>query len=274
MPLGTTTYRVEDGVAVIELVNLPLNLVSLPLTADLNEHLKAAADDHQVHAIVLTGAGEKAFCAGSDIDEFDEFMQSGRVVPGKLRFQNEVFSRLEQLPKPTVAALNGLAYGGGLEIALCCDVIVADETAKLALPEIRLGVFPSSGGPVRLSRRIGPGRAKRMIFTAESVDARQAEQMGLVDELVPQGTALVAALRLATEMGRGPALGLAAAKDLIDRSHVDDWVTLREVSFQWSDEAFSSFDCTEGVRAFRAKEEPNFRQAIQGSATASAEGAR
>jgi enoyl-CoA hydratase len=272
MSTGTTTYSVDNGVAVIELVNPPLNVVSLPLTASLDEHLNAAATDPEVRVLVVTGAGDRAFCAGSDISEFDAFMQPGRVVEGKLRPQNATFSKLEQLPKPTIAALNGLAFGGGLEIAMCCDLIVADESVKVALPETRLGVFPSSGGPVRLARRIGPGRAKRMIYTAEPISARTGSEIGLIDELVPEGTARAAALTLAATIAAGPVLGLAAVKDLIDRSHNRSWDSLKEDSFSWSDAAFSSADCAEGVRAFRAKERPVFAgTSIPAVATAAGE---
>ena len=274
MSAGTTTYTVDNGVAVIELLNPPLNVVSLSLTASLDDHLETAAQDPMVQVIILVGAGDRAFCAGSDISEFDEFMRPGGVVPGKLRVQNEVFSKLEDMPKPTVAALNGLAYGGGLEIALCCDIIVADESITLALPETRLGVFPSSGGPVRLARRIGPGRAKQMIFTAEPIDARRAAEIGLVDELAPKGTARSVAAQLAARIARGPALGLAAAKDLIDHHHRRSWSSLREVSFDWSDTAFSSADCAEGVRAFRAKTTPQFTDTAQPRTPAPAGGTR
>lgn len=260
-PGGRTHYRRDGHVAVIELDNPPLNVVSLAMTASLDRHLAQAADDPAIRAVVVTGRGDRAFCAGSDIGEFDDYMSPGRVVDLKLRHQNEVFDRLEALPQPTVAALNGLAYGGGLEIAMCCDLLVSAPETKVALPETRLGVFPSSGGPIRLARRIGPARAKQLIFTADPIDARTGYDYGLVNELVEDGDVLEAATRLAHRLAAGPRTGLAAAKDLINRSHTDDAQTLRETSLAFSDQAFSSAECAAGVRAFRTRTDPNFAEA-------------
>ncbi|MFC9553561.1 enoyl-CoA hydratase/isomerase family protein [Rhodococcus sp. NPDC056960] len=260
-PGGRTHYRRDGHVAVIELDNPPLNVVSLAMTASLERHLARAADDPDVRALVITGRGDRAFCAGSDIGEFDDYMSPGRVVELKLRHQNEVFDRLENLPKPTVAALNGLAYGGGLEIALCCDLIVSAPQTKVALPETRLGVFPSSGGPIRLARRIGPARAKYLIFTADPIDARTGYDYGLVNELVEEGDVVEAALRLAHRLAAGPRIGLAAAKELINRSQSADAQSLRETSLAFSDRAFSSAECAAGVHAFRTRTAPNFADA-------------
>lgn len=255
---GTTTYTVSDGIAVIRLSAPPLNVVSAPLTASLSRDLSAAADDPLVRAVILTGDGNRAFCAGSDIGEFDELMSPGQVVDKKLRYQNQVFDFLESISKPTVAALNGLAFGGGLEIAMCCDVIVADESISVALPENNLGVFPSSGGPVRLTRRVGPGRAKMLILSREPISATEAERIGIIDRLAPAGQALALAQELATKFSRGPAVGIAAVKDLINRAEDESWADLKKDSFAWSDAAFGSADCAEGVLAFRQKRQPQF----------------
>jgi enoyl-CoA hydratase len=259
---GRTVYRRTGPVAIIELDNPPLNVVSQAMTASLDRHLGMAADDPSVRAVLVTGGGERAFCAGSDIGEFDAYMAPGKVVDLKLRFQNEVFDRLEGLAKPTVAALSALAYGGGLEIAMCCDLIVAAESVRLALPELRLGVFPSSGGPIRLARRIGPSRAKRLIYISEPITARAAQAVGLVDELVADGTAVDAGLALAHRIADGPAIGLAAVKDLINNSFSADAAALREKSLRYSDQAFSSPDCAIGVAAFRARTTPDFAGAV------------
>ncbi|GAF44487.1 enoyl-CoA hydratase/isomerase family protein [Rhodococcus wratislaviensis] len=260
-PGGRTHYHRDGHVAVIELDNPPLNVVSLAMTDSLDRHLAQAADDPSVRGVVITGRGDRAFCAGSDIGEFDDYMYPGRVVDLKLRHQNEVFDRLENLTKPTVAALNGLAYGGGLEIAMCCDLIVSAPGTKVALPETRLGVFPSSGGPIRLARRIGPARAKYLIFTADPIDARTGYEYGLVNELVEDGDVRAGAISLAHRLAAGPRIGLAAVKELINRSHTDDAQSLREASLTFSDQAFSSPECAAGVHAFRTRTAPNFAAA-------------
>ena len=172
MPQDPVLCAIEDGVAVVTLNNPPLNLVTLEMTRRLNDTVKRLADDPAVRVMVLTGAGDKAFCAGSDIKEFPEMMAAGAVVPKKLALENEAWSRVDDFPKPTIAAVSGLAFGGGLELAVCCDLIVAEEGARVALPEIKLGVFPGSGGTIRVTRRIGEGRAKEMMFFGEPLRSR------------------------------------------------------------------------------------------------------
>jgi enoyl-CoA hydratase len=255
-----TTFRRAGHVGIIELDNPPLNVVTVAVVRSIDRHLAMAAEDRSVRALVVTGGGDRAFCAGSDIGEFDAYMSPGKVVDLKLAYQNEVFDRLEAVPMPTVAALNGLAYGGGLEIAMCCDLIVAAPETKVALPEIRLGVFPSSGGPIRLARRIGAARAKRMVFTGDPIDARTAASYGLINDLV-QGSVLDEAMRLAGRLAAGPRIGLAATKDLINSSFTADAAALRGKSLRYSDQAFSSPECAVGVAAFRARTTPDFAAA-------------
>ena len=254
---GPVRCSIEGGVATLTLDNPPLNVVFRGLTEALARVLDVIEADVSVHALVVTGAG-KVFCAGSDIAEFQPLMAPGKIVPGKLALQHQVFGRLDDCPKPTVAALNGLAYGGGLEIAVCCDLIVADETARLALPEIKLGVFPGSGGPVRVTRRIGEGRAKELMFLGEPIDAATAHAWGLVNRVVPQGTALAAAQALAATLAQRPPLALALCKRAIDLSFDTTEDDAMRQTLPLSDRAFSSPEAQEGVRAFFARETPRF----------------
>src|SRR5215470_11597157 len=174
------------------------------------------ATDPAVRTLVLTGSGTKAFCAGSDIKEFPRMMGAGVVVPQKLARENTAYSRVDDFPKPTIAALNGLAFGGGLELAVCCDLIVAEEGSRVALPEINLGIFPGSGGPVRVTRRIGEGRAKEMMYFGEPLPVETALAWGLVNRIVPAGEARPAALALARTLAAKSAVGLAACKRAVD----------------------------------------------------------
>ncbi len=250
--------EISEGVATVTLNNPPVNAMTIGLTAALGDVLDALHRDPAVRAVVLTGAGGKAFCAGSDIHEFHALMAPGRVVPGKLRRQNEVFFQLDRFAKPTVAAVSGLAYGGGLEIAVCCDLIVADDSARFALPEIRLGVFPSSGGPMRVTRRIGEGRAKEMMLLGEPVDAATALAWGLVNRVVPAGGALAAARQMAAKLARQAPQAMDLCKQAIGLAFDYSLDAAMAKSFALSDRAFSSAECREGVRAFFAKETPRF----------------
>lgn len=251
---------IESGVATITLDNPPVNVVTLTLSRQLGETLDALTANDDVRAVILRGAGTKAFCAGSDIGEFVELdlMSPGQVVPKKLKRQNEIFFQLENFPKPTVAAIEGLAFGGGLEIALCCDLIVASETSRVALPEIKLGVFPSSGGTVRTTRRIGSARAKEMIFLGEPLDAATALSWGLINRVAPAGEAYATAQELCSVLARRPRQALALSKSVINMSFDAPVREVMEASFAASDKAFSSPECAEGVRAFFAKETPNY----------------
>jgi enoyl-CoA hydratase len=250
---------VEDGVAVLTLDNPPLNLVTLELTRRLHAALERLAADPAARVLVVTGAGARAFCAGSDVSEFPAVQDD--VVRKKLRAENGAYSRLDDFPRPTIAALNGLAYGGGLELAVCCDLLIAGEDVRLALPEVKLGVLPGSGGTVRVPRRIGEGRAKELMYTGEPIDARTAVAWGLVNRVVPAGRALVAALDLARVLADRPSRALQLMKQAVDLgldAPEDDAI---ERTLALSDAVFRTEDCREGVRAFFAKEPPRWRHA-------------
>ena len=255
---GLVQCSIEDGVAVVTLNNPPLNLVTLQMTRELNALVSRLADDAAVRVMVLTGAGSKAFCAGSDIKEFPQMMAAGIVVPNKLAGENEAWSRVDDFPRPTIAALNGLAFGGGLELAVCCDLIVAEEGGRVALPEINLGVFPGSGGTIRVTRRIGEGRAKEMMFFGEPLPVETALAWGLVNRVVPPGQALATALQMARKLAAKPAVALAACKESADHAFDLSEDEAVEASLALSARVFTSADCAEGVRAFFAKEPPRF----------------
>jgi enoyl-CoA hydratase/carnithine racemase len=250
--------QIEDGIATVTLNNPPLNVVTLTLSRQLGEALDALAANDEVRAVIVTGDGEKAFCAGSDISEFHDMMAPGQVVPKKLKRQNEIFMQLDRFPKPTIAAVSGLAFGGGLEIALCCDLIVASADSRFCLPEIKLGVFPSSGGTVRATRRIGEGRAKEMMFLGEPIDAETALSWGLINRVASDVSAVEAARELAEKLARRPRRALALCKSIIDLSFDLPLDQVIERSLVASDKAFSSPECAEGVEAFFAKRPARF----------------
>lgn len=250
--------RILGPVGIVTLSNPPLNVVTRPLTLALARIVRRLREDNNVRAIVVTGAGARAFCAGSDITEFSHDLAEREIVNNKLALQNQVFSELDNLPKPTIAAISGLAFGGGLEIAICCDLLVAEERSRFALPEIKLGVFPGSAGTIRVTRRIGEGRAKEMMFLGEPVDAATALSWGLINRVVPDGESLQTAIQIAGELAVRPRLALAKCKTIIDLSlEMPQEEAIRQ-SMEASDIVFRSAEKAEGVAAFLEKRPPDF----------------
>ena len=249
---------INDGIAIVTLNNPPLNLVTLQTSRDLHDLFVSLSGNNDVRVVILTGSGSKAFCVGSDISEFPDMMDAGAVVPKKLKLENDAFAAIRSCSKPTIAALNGLAYGGGLEMAVCCDLLIAEAGEKVALPEVKLGVFPGSGGTVRVLRRIGESRAKMMMFTGDPIAVEVACDWGLVNEVVPKGGALARAKELAQKLADLPNIALQCCKASANMSFDMDEHAAVYASLDLSDRVFSSDDCKEGVRAFFAKEKPKF----------------
>lgn len=256
--------RVEldaEGVALLTLDNPPLNLVTLELTRRLEEALDRLAADPACRVLILTGAGERAFCAGSGVEEFPDLFAPGRAVEVKMERENRVWSKLDDFPAPTIAAVRGLAMGGGLELAVACDLILVEEGTRLALPEVNLGVFPGSGGTVRVTRRIGEGRAKEMMFTGEPIDAATALAWGLVNRVVPRGRVLEEARDLARRLAAKPAGALRLCTESIDLAFdlAEDEAVARGLAL--IGRAFEGPEIREGVAAFLEKRPPRWPRA-------------
>jgi len=248
-----------DRVARLELVNPPLNLITRELLVELDGALAVleATPPGEVRAVVVSGRGERAFSAGSDVGEFDA--QQGGAARPRLAFEEHIVSRLAMLPMPTIAAIEGNALGGGLELALACDLRVASERARLGLPEVRLAVIPGAGGTQRLPRIVGVGRAKELILTGRILDAAEAEHIGLVNRVLPAGETLAAAAAIGEEIAhRGP-LAVREAKRLIDAAldlPIDAGLA---AELDASERIFATDDLAEGASAFLAKREPEYR---------------
>jgi len=244
-------------VAHLELVNPPLNLVTRELTEQLREALARLATTDDVRAVVVSGSGERAFCAGSHIGEFEGLR--GRVAEGKLLLEKLVYRELARLPMPTIAAIEGDALGGGLELALCCDLRIASARARFGMPEVRLAVLPGSGGTQRLPRVVGPARAKELILTGRIIAADEAERIGLVNEVVPAGEARSRADAIAEDIAaRGP-LAVREAKRLIDAALDVDLDAGLAAELDASERIFASEDMLEGARAFFEKRDPHYK---------------
>jgi enoyl-CoA hydratase/carnithine racemase len=195
---------------VLTLDHPPVNVLSRAVLDALAERLDAAEQDEAIRAVVLTSAAEKAFAAGANIREMAPMGSEEAFVHGG-RGQ-AITRRIERLPLPVIAAVHGVCLGGGCEVALACDFIIASEDAQFGQPEINLGVMPGWGGTRRLPRRIGAARARRWILTGRSVSAAEAHAAGLVDQVVARGELLPRSLTLAEELASKPPLAIAAAK--------------------------------------------------------------
>ncbi|MEO8511350.1 MAG: enoyl-CoA hydratase-related protein [Chloroflexota bacterium] len=244
------------AVAELTLDNPPLNLVTAELTSELGAALRRVAADPRVRVLVVTGAGDRAFCAGSHVGEFEGLR--GRVGEGKLLLEKAVYRQLADLAVPTIAAIEGAALGGGLELALCCDLRVASERATLGMPEVRLGVIPGSGGTQRLPRVVGPARAKELILSGEILDAATAERYGLVNRVVPTGGAMTAARELAATIAQRGPFAVREAKRLIDIALETELDAGLAAELDASERVFSSNDMIEGATAFFEKRPPEF----------------
>jgi len=228
-----------------------LNAFDLPTLTELRDRLAELAGDDGVRAVVLTGAGEKAFAAGADIKYMSGLDPEGAKAWGALG--HETASLLETMPKPTIAAINGFALGGGCELALACDIRYAAARAKLGQPEINLAIVPGWGGTQRLARVCGVGVAKELIFTGRTVDAEEALRIGLVNAIADP--VLDKALAVAQELAEKSAGALALAKRLVNMAPAGLAVEAEEFG-----ELFGSADAKEGLLAFVEKRKPRFTE--------------
>ena len=255
-PWAPALLCIRDKVAEIALDNGPLNFVDKRLLRSLNAALKEAAVASDVRCLILHGGGARAFCAGSDIREFEQLRQD--ASEHKILFEDMVLRNLSRLPMPTIAAIDGPALGGGFELALACDLRVCRKGVKLGLTESRLAGLAGNGA-VRLTRLIGPARAKEVLFTGDIVTTDQALAWGLVNRVVEEGTALQGARELAQRIAtRGP-VSNRLAKTLVDAAQdvaLDAALSLSTVAPQ---QIFDSSDLHEGVAAFLSKRDPDFQ---------------
>lgn len=261
MDYDTLHYEVRDGVALITL-NRPerLNAIGGSMKADLRHaFLERARAEDAVRCVVLTGAGERAFCAGADIKE-----RADKVLPQaqyhlQQKATHELFRAIEQFEKPVIAALNGAALGGGLELALCCDVRIAVRGARLGLPEARIGALPAAGGTQRLPRLVGSGIAKELMLTGDHIDAERALAIGLVNRVVEPAELLPDALAMAARMAANAPLSLRHIKHAVDlglQVGIDAGLEYERYAAAL---VVSSEDRREGMRAFVEKRAPVFR---------------
>ena len=245
----------EDGILTLT-VHRPeaLNALNRNVIDALSAALEAAQDNDDVRVIVLTGAGEKAFVAGADIKEFADFDQAQGEDLAR-RGQRDLFDRVEQSRKPVVAAVNGFALGGGLELAMAAHVRIASSNARMGLPEVSLGVIPGYGGTQRLAQIVGKGKAMEMVLTGGMIDAEAALACGLVNQVVDQELLLETAQIMAGKIAKNAPTALAAALDSVLAGYGREGF---DVEIQRFGQCFTTNDFKEGTTAFLEKRKPQF----------------
>lgn len=233
-----------------------LNALNKATLAELADVIAFAAVSNEVRGVLLTGAGEKAFVAGADISEFADYdIEEGEALAR--HGQKTVFDAIENCPKPVIAAINGFALGGGLELAMACHIRIASENAKLGLPEVSLGLIPGYGGTQRLTQLVGKGRAMEMITTGEMISAEQAEKFGLINHLVSQTDLIVKSEEILNKIKLRAPLAVAAAMAAINASYTFD-VDGFETEIAAFGKCFNTSDFKEGTSAFLNRRKPLF----------------
>lgn len=257
--VGTAVeYSVEGPVAIVT-VNRPdaMNALNSDVLLGLASALERIEASPDVRCAVITGAGPKAFVAGADIKQFEAFDSAGAA-----RFAREgqnLFSRFESLSVPVIAAVNGFALGGGLELALACDFIYASKNAKLGLPECTLGLMPGFGGTVRLARLVGPGRAREMTFSGGMIGADEALAIGLINRVTEPDELMSSVLALAGQIAARAPIAVAKIKQSIREGADLSVAGAMELEARLFGELFGTADQKEGVRAFIEKRKPVFK---------------
>ena len=246
----------RDGAIAVVTLNRPqaLNALSYALVKDLSLAMQELDRDAEVRVIIVTG-GEKVFAAGADIKEMAERGPFDERIQERLAYRDQI----NKISKPVIAAVNGFALGGGCELAMSCDIIVAAENARFGQPEVNLGIIPGSGGTQRLTHVLGKHRAMELILTGDMLNAADAERFGLVNRVVPAELCLEEAKNIAKKIAAKPQLAIKAAKEAVLKaanSALDEGLEFERKSFYL---LFASEDRSEGMKAFLEKRKPDFK---------------
>ena len=256
--MGFISTEQEGAVAVVTIDHPPVNALSAALLEELEAELERLDADDAVRAIVLKGAGERAFVAGADISEFPSLREAAKDEGGSARGIQRLGARMDASRTPFIAAIHGFCLGGGLELAMCCDIRVASDEAQLGQPEIKLGLIPGGGGTQRLPRLVGLGRALLLNLTGDFVDARTACDWGLVEKVVPREELLDTALEIARSIAARSPHSVAVLRELARTTRdlpLEEGLRREAYAFR---QCLESEDGAEGVAAFLEKREPQF----------------
>lgn len=251
-------YEIREQVAIVTIDHPPMNALDAATKEAIAQVFTELDDQREkIRAVILRGAGEKAFAAGADIKAFLELTPD--IARRRLSRSHQIYSMVENFQWPVIGAIHGFCLGGGLELALCCDIRYAEETAKFGFPEVNLSVFPGNGGIARSLYHLPLGKLKELVFTGEIISAQEALSLGLIEKVVPPGKSLEASLELAAKIIEKGSLGVLAGKKVINRA--------RDLSIQqgleletelWAN-LTATEDMKEGARAFIEKRKPQYK---------------
>lgn len=250
-------FKKEDNIGILS-INRPkaLNALNTQVLKELNEAIDMVSDDDEVHILIITGEG-RAFVAGADIAEMKDMNSSEAREFAKLG--SGTFRKIELMEKPVIAAVNGFALGGGCELSMCCDIRIASDKAKFGQPETGLGIIPGFAGTQRLSRLVGTGKAKELIYTADMIDAGEAEKIGLVNKVVPVDELMNEAMNMAKNIASKGQIAVRFAKSAINRGYETDIETGMAIERDLFGLCFATEDQKEGMGAFLEKRKPNYK---------------
>ncbi len=234
-----------------------LNALNEKTIVELHECIDQLSQSEDTKVVVISGVGKKSFIAGADITMFEG--KSPTSIRKIILELQETLNKLEDLPFPVIASINGYCLGGGIELAMACDLRIASNTAIIGQPEIKLGLIPGAGGTQRLSRIVGTGRAKEIIFLGDNVDAESAKSFGLVNWVVPPEKLEEKTLKIASRLAKGPSFALNMAKEAINRGPESSLLDAIRMEAELFALCFAHEDVKEGVDAFLNKRKPNFR---------------
>ena len=256
MSLDYVHFVIKEGIAIVTIDHPPVNALDQKTVRELGEVFDELNENPEAKIIILTGAGEKAFIAGGDIPVF---LSLDRVTAEQFALSiQSVLSKMEESQKVVICAINGLALGGGCEVAMACDIRIASEKAKFAQPEVNLGVMPGAGGTQRLPRLVGKGRAMELVFTGDMISAEEAKAIGLVNRIVPPESLMEEAKKMAKKiLTKGP-IAISNSKRAIREGLEMGLKKGMELEAKLFGELFETSDTREGVKAFLEKRTPHF----------------
>ena len=247
----------EDKLAVVTINRPPVNALNQEVLDELEKVIEGLSKEEDVRTVIITGVGEKAFVAGADIGEFPSLTSANGEKLS--RRGQQVFQKIADFPAPVIAAVNGFALGGGLELALACDIRVMAKNAKVGLPEVTLGIFPGYAGTQRLPRLIPSSKARELIFTGEMIDAEEAYKIGLADHLVEEGQAVDKAHEIAGKILKAGPIAIRLAKQAVNKGLEQTLEEGQETEASLFASLCDTEDQKEGAKAFLEKRKPEFK---------------